>query len=1096
MKNLIKIIVLLFVLNTVNAQIVSIPDEAFKVKLISLGIDTNSDGEIQQSEALAVTTLDVSSSNILYLDGIEAFTNLTSLNCKLNFIKTINVSALVNLISLDFSFCQIKNINISTLTNLQSFDCTLNGISNLNLSGLTNLKSLKCSINHLTSLNLTGLNNLESLDISHNPFPSISDVTGISNNLKVLGCNGLQLTTLNVTQYPNLKELYCVQNSFTSFSSIVGLTNNLENLSIILNQTTPVDLSPYPNLKSLQCEGQIGGLNLNGLVNLETLFCRNSQLTSLNLNGLIGLKKLYCEGNQITSLDLSSSPNIQNFSSFGNPLTLNFGQIANVQNLVCSYNQLASQDFSTLTQLQSLYIYGTPATSTLNFTGLSNLKKLNCYGQGLTSINLNGLTSLEELVCGGNQLTSLDLSGLVNLKLLSCRENLLTSLDLTGLNNLEHLDFSSNNISSINLSGLTNLKYLFCDANQLTSLDVTNLVNLRNLTCITNQITSLNLFNSQNLSYLNCSSNNINSLTLSNEHFNLRDLYYSQNPLPNFDFSIYNQLTALRISNTGRSSIDVSNLTKLNVLSCNNNAIPTIDVTNNFNLAELYCGSSALSNLFMKNGSNENFGIVPSPNLQFVCTDDSEILSVQNVINNSGNTTCVVNSYCSFVPGGNYNTITGSMLFDANNNGCDINDLPQPNIKIDINDGINQGATYSNSLGNYNFYTQAGSFDLTPNVENASFFTFSPTTSTIPFSNNLNNTSIQNFCISANGIHPDVEVALMPTSPARPGFDAPYKIVFKNKGNQMVSGTINLAFNDDKTDFVSSTPTVNTQSTNSLTWNYINLMPFESRSISFNLNINSPVETPAVNIGDILNFVTTINPVTDDIPADNTFNYNQTVVGSFDPNSIECLEGESVNPSYIGQYLHYGVNFENTGNYPAENIVVKVIIDTTKYDMNSLQLMDTSHNSYTRITGNIAEFIFETINLDSGGHGNILFKIKTLNELSSGDMVNKRADIFFDYNAPIDTGMANTTFQTLSNGNFEIDDSISVYPNPTKSNININCQNTIKTIQLYDVQGRLLETKLVDDLQTSIDISEKSKGIYFLKITSDNGSKVVKVVKE
>lgn len=46
------------------------------------------------------------------------------------------------------------------------------------------------------------------------------------------------------------------------------------------------------------------------------------------------------------------------------------------------------------------------------------------------------------------------------------------------------------------------------------------------------------------------------------------------------------------------------------------------------------------------------------------------------------------------------------------------------------------------------------------------------------------------------------------------------------------------------------------------------------------------------------------------------------------------------------------------------------------------------------------------------------------------------------------------------------------------------------------MQGRLLETKLVDDLQTSIDISEKSKGIYLLKITSDNGSKVLKVVKE
>ena len=1096
MKNLIKIIVLLFFVNTVNGQIVNIPDEAFKVKLISLGIDINSDGEIQQSEALATTSLNVSSSNILYLDGIEAFTNLTSLNCKWNLIKTINVSALVNLVSLDFSYCQIKNININNLTNLQAFDCSFNKISNLNVLGLTNLKSLKCLSNLLTSLNLTGLNNLESLDISHNPFPSINAVTGISNNLKLLGCNGLQLTTLNVTQYPNLKELYVVQNSFTSINNIIGLTNNLEILSVFLSQTTVVDLSPYPNLKYLQCEGQLGGLNLNGLVNLETLFCRNSQLTSLNLNGLVALKKLYCEGNQITSLDLSNVPNIQNFYSHGNPLTLNFSQIANVQNLVCSYNQLASQDFSTLTQLQSLYIYGTPTTSTLNLAGLSNLKKLNCYGQGLTSINLNGLTSLEELVCGGNELTSLDLAGLVNLKLLSCRENQLTSLDLTSLNNLEHLDFAQNSISSINLSGLTNLKFLYCDSNMLTSLDVTNLAYLINLTCTTNQISSLNLLNSPNLSYLNCSDNIINSLTLNNEHFNLRDLNYSQNPLPNFDFSIYNQITALRISNTGRSSIDVSNLSKLYVLGCNDNAIPIIDVSDNFNLGEIYCGSSALSSLFMKNGSNENFGIVSSPNLQFVCTDDFEISSVQNVINSSGNTACVVNSYCTFIPGGNYNTITGSILFDANNNGCDASDIIQPNIKIDINDGINQGATYSNSLGNYNFYTQAGSFDLTPNVENPTWFTFSPITTTIPFTNNLNNTATQNFCIAANGVHPDVEVALMPINPARPGFDAPYKIVFKNKGNQMVSGSINLAFNDDKTDFVTATPSVDNQSTNSLTWNYTNLMPFESRSISFILNVNSTVEIPSVNIGDILNFVTTINPLSDDVPFDNTFNYNQTVVGSFDPNSIECLEGETVDPSYIGQYLHYGVNFENTGNFPAENVVVKIIIDTTKYDMNSLQLMDTSHNSYTRITGNIVEFIFETINLGAGGHGNILFKIKTLNNLSVGDMVNKHADIFFDYNAPIDTGMANTTFQTLSKGNFEIDNSILVYPNPTKNNINIDCKNTIKSIELYDVQGRLLQTKLVNDFQTAIDISEKSNGIYFLKITSDNGSKVEKIIKE
>ena len=144
--------------------------------------------------------------------------------------------------------------------------------------------------------------------------------------------------------------------------------------------------------------------------------------------------------------------------------------------------------------------------------------------------------------------------------------------------------------------------------------------------------------------------------------------------------------------------------------------------------------------------------------------------------------------------------------------------------------------------------------------------------------------------------------------------------------------------------------------------------------------------------------------------------------------------------------------------------------------------------------------IFETINLDSGGHGNILFKIKTLNNLVSGDMVAKRADIFFDYNAPIDNGVANTTLQSLSNGGFEIDNSVSIYPNPTKANVAINVNqndnNKIKSVSLYDVQGRILQTQIIDNQSSTLDISEKSNGIYFLKVTTDKGIKVEKIVKE
>jgi len=60
---------------------VYIPDANFKAKLITLGVDTNTDGNIQFSEAAAVNTeLNVSSSNIADITGFEAFTNVPSLN--------------------------------------------------------------------------------------------------------------------------------------------------------------------------------------------------------------------------------------------------------------------------------------------------------------------------------------------------------------------------------------------------------------------------------------------------------------------------------------------------------------------------------------------------------------------------------------------------------------------------------------------------------------------------------------------------------------------------------------------------------------------------------------------------------------------------------------------------------------------------------------------------------------------------------------------------------------------------------------------------------------------------------------------------------
>jgi len=85
--------------------------------------------------------------------------------------------------------------------------------------------------------------------------------------------------------------------------------------------------------------------------------------------------------------------------------------------------------------------------------------------------------------------------------------------------------------------------------------------------------------------------------------------------------------------------------------------------------------------------------------------------------------------------------------------------------------------------------------------------------------------------------------------------------------------------------------------------------------------------------------------------------------------------------------------------------------------------------------------------------------------------------------------------QALSNNDFEMKESIKIYPNPTNSSVNISSDSTINRLVLYDIQGRILETNLVQESNSKIDISSRPKGVYFLKIDTQQGSKTEKIIK-
>lgn len=880
---------------------------------------------------------------------------------------------------------------------------------------------------------------------------------------------------------------------------------------------------------------------IQSFTNLQTLECQNNQITSLDLLSVnTNLERLYCSSNNLTTLDLSSNFNLNNvlIDANNNLTSVNLSNTSIISLTPGFLFSLTDLNLSNCSSLETIEFFDIPVLSTLNVTNCTSLTTLNTSADdisstSLSSIDLSTCLSLNELIIQYSLLESLDLSNNINLTNLYIPYN--SSLSELNISNTQLSNFPSNlsqtytegtplvdiiaqncnnliNVSVSNISNpqLENLDLQQCD--NLNSVSVTNGVlknlfvsncgSLNTIYVPNNDLIGLDIDTCLNLNALDISGNQFTSINVT-QNSNLQDLFFNNNNISEIDISQNSNLQNLLFNNNTISEIDVSQNILLEMLACDYNQLSTLDMSNNQNLQHLDCTNNQLTTLFVKNGSQEvinNFS--NNPNLIYICADELDFPDINLLIDTNGYTDCVVNSYCNFVPGGEFFTIEGQNIFDSDSNGCNVNDGSFPNLKFNISNGTTNGIIISNDSGNFNIPVQAESHSITPELENPEYFTVSPSNITVNFPTDAS-PFVQDFCIAPNGVHNDLEIIILPLEQARPGFDANYKIIYKNKGNTIISDTVEFLFNSDFMEFVSSNPIVNNQLTGELNWDFSNLLPFETREIYLTMNLNTPTDDNfPLNGGDNLDFVANIFPITgDETTSDNSFQLNQEVVNSFDPNDKNCLEGDTIEPEQVGKYMHYMIRFENTGTAEAVNIVVKDVIDETKFDVSTLIPMDSSHNFVTRIQNtNEVEFIFENINLpfdDANNDGYVVFKIQTLPTLVVGDTFENDAEIYFDYNFPITTNNEQTTVQeNLGVGEYD-SLNVSMYPNPVNDILNIETQETIKSIEVYNINGSLLH-KIVNigiRLQNQINLKYLQAGIYFVKINTDKGKKTYKIVK-
>ncbi len=83
----------------------------------------------------------------------------------------------------------------------------------------------------------------------------------------------------------------------------------------------------------------------------------------------------------------------------------------------------------------------------------------------------------------------------------------------------------------------------------------------------------------------------------------------------------------------------------------------------------------------------------------------------------------------------------------------------------------------------------------------------------------------------------------------------------------------------------------------------------------------------------------------------------------------------------------------------------------------------------------------------------------------------------------------------LGNSSFELENSISIYPNPTNNgSISINTNSTIDDIKIFSINGQLInDIKNPTKINETYTLDNLPKGFYFLKLTSNNNSITKKI---
>jgi uncharacterized repeat protein (TIGR01451 family) len=246
-------------------------------------------------------------------------------------------------------------------------------------------------------------------------------------------------------------------------------------------------------------------------------------------------------------------------------------------------------------------------------------------------------------------------------------------------------------------------------------------------------------------------------------------------------------------------------------------------------------------------------------------------------------------------------------------------------------------------------------------------------------------------------------------------------------------------------------------------------------------------------------------PNDNDSPTAN--NICTTVVGSFDPNDKQGLPFGYQNAHFIeqNQAIDYRLRFQNTGTDTAFTVILRDTLSSF-LEVSSLKIGASSHKFEWKFEEkNVLLFKFPNIQLTSkskdeaASQGFINFKINQKKDVALDSKINNQADIYFDYNEPIQTNKTLHTvgkdfivsaLQTIS----PLENvKINVFPNPFSAEATIEITGfekkgplSIKSdFSLFDALGRQLRSEKFEGNTHLFKRQDLTTGIYFFRIENN-----------